>query len=285
MIQVTLVTLEEDGVHSTSSETISIQSETTTLSELLESAVALLSLHPPLSLYHNNSSSSFVLVKDGKLLLHPASSSSSWLMTVHDAGIRDGDLIVVTRYARWMNIANNNNNNTQQQPQELDFSNVLQESQPLQPMANTTTTNATATSTINNTGGLDFSQLLNAASTSSATTASTTTTASAAAAAAAAGGDKMQPSFVYYAGMNLQEAQQYNPHPEAFIRVLFDHEHLQKELNYYSPKLAQQLFVASTLSHSTATTTADREAQIPRATEIWRNEMIKVRYMKRSFVF
>jgi hypothetical protein len=253
MIQLTLVTLDGDV-----SETISVQSETTTLSELLESAVALLSLP-------SSSTSSFVLIKDGRPLQDASTVPS---MTLQTAGIQDGDLIVVAPLKRTNTVpptaastaarSSSVSSSSQQQRQQLslDFSNLLQQSQPQTTAANT--------------GGLDFSQLLNASA-----NASTPNTSSSAAAASSANTNTNQkrpvhPPIVYYAGMNLQEAQQYNPHPEAFIRVLLDHEHLRKELNYYSPKLAQQLFGNNNIEAA-----LDRETQIQRATEIWRNEMIK----------
>ena len=61
--------------------------------------------------------------------------------------------------------------------------------------------------------------------------------------------------------MNLQEAQAYNPHPEAFCRLLLEKEHLRKELNYYNPRLAA-LFQQAGMDLKTATT-------------MWRQEMVK----------
>jgi hypothetical protein len=67
---------------------------------------------------------------------------------------------------------------------------------------------------------------------------------------------------VYYPGMNLSEAQQYNPHPVQFVTLLLEKDHLRKELNYYSPKLAARLTPG---------------ISVERAAEIWKEELVKVR--------
>jgi Aspartyl protease len=113
-------------------------------------------------------------------------------------------------------------------------------------------------------GGLDFSSLLGAAS-------APTSTSDASAAPAAPGGlnfsnllasaapSNQPPAPVYYHNMNLEEAMQYNPHPQTFIELLFGNESLLKELNYYQPALAAKL----------------QNTTIPQATTIWREECVK----------
>ena len=59
--------------------------------------------------------------------------------------------------------------------------------------------------------------------------------------------------------MNLEEAMQYNPHPQTFIQLLFSNESLWKELNYYQPALAAKL----------------NKQSIMEATRIWRDECVK----------
>jgi hypothetical protein len=106
------------------------------------------------------------------------------------------------------------------------------------------------------TGGLDFSALLaNAGATSSNTTPTNAT---------------VVPKPVYYDGMSLHEAQSYNPHPQAFCTVLYDHEHLRKELNYYQPRLVADMF-PNALNDSN-----DKMPVVERAAQIWRETMIKV---------
>lgn len=66
---------------------------------------------------------------------------------------------------------------------------------------------------------------------------------------------------VYHAGMNIEEAQAYNRNPEVFCKLLLQHDHLRKELNYYNPSLASKMFPpGGTLEH---------------ATKIWREMTIK----------
>lgn len=77
-------------------------------------------------------------------------------------------------------------------------------------------------------GGLDFSNLL------------------ASAPAAPAGnafgpGVGGEPPLVYYPGITLADAIDHNPHPRAIVKLLQQHSHLFKELNYHSPVLARKL--------------------------------------------
>jgi hypothetical protein len=68
---------------------------------------------------------------------------------------------------------------------------------------------------------------------------------------------------VYYPGMNLDDAIQYNPHPAALASLLLSKGHLMKELNYHNPRLAAELQRPGLTTEQAA--------------DIWRNEMVKVR--------
>lgn len=194
------------------SESLPVQSGTTTVQELTEWAGALFGL------------GDVVLTKDGATLAAGATA------TLQQAGIQNGDLIAVS-------------SKKSRQPQAasapaaasgggLDFSSLLSGG-----------ATAAAPSGGGGGGGLDFSSLLGGP---------------AAAAAGAASGPPKEP--VYYPGMNLSEAQAYNPHPASFCRLLLEKEHLRKELNYYSPRLAAKLHPGITLEAATA---------------VWREEMVK----------
>jgi DNA damage-inducible protein 1 len=112
---------------------------------------------------------------------------------------------------------------------------------------------------------LDFSSLLGSATTS------TSNNYSNGAPAAAPGGldfsnliasaapSNQPPAPVYYDNMNLEEAMQYNPHPQTFIELLFRKESLLKELNYYQPALAAKL----------------KNTTLSQATAIWREECVR----------
>jgi hypothetical protein len=102
------------------------------------------------------------------------------------------------------------------------------------------------------TGGLDFSSLLlqgGAASSASAATLPTAQQQS----------QQKPPDPVYYPGMHLNDAMGYNPHPHAFCSLVLSKEHLFKELNYHSPRLAEKL----------------KGQPLDKAVHIWREEMVK----------
>ncbi|CAJ1930600.1 unnamed protein product [Cylindrotheca closterium] len=84
----------------------------------------------------------------------------------------------------------------------LDFSNLLESTSAPAPAA----------------GGLNFSNLLGASS-----------------------GNADNPSTVFYAGMNLQDAMDANPHPKAIVKLLQEQVNLFKELNFRNPVLAQKI--------------------------------------------
>ena len=92
-------------------------------------------------------------------------------------------------------------------------------------------------------GGLDFSNLLSGSSSSSA--------------AASATNDK--PTPIDYDGMSLADAVMSNPHPKAIVKVLQDHNHLFKELNYHNPILASKL----------------QNQPYEQAVKIWREDRVK----------
>lgn len=86
-------------------------------------------------------------------------------------------------------------------------------------------------------GGLDFSNLLG--NTSVSTTDSN--------------------NLTYYPGMALAEAFMSNPHPNAIVKLLQQHSHLFKELNYHNPMLAQKL----------------KNQPYEKAVQIWREDRVK----------
>jgi len=89
------------------------------------------------------------------------------------------------------------------------------------------------------TGGLDFSNLLGTASAPSSTATSNKVT--------------------YYSGMTLTDAVMSNPHPKAIVKLLQEHSHLFKELNYHNPILAQKI----------------KSRPYEQAVEIWREDRVK----------
>ena len=91
-------------------------------------------------------------------------------------------------------------------------------------------------------GGLDFSNLLGGSSSGGA---------------AAATNDN--PTPIYYEGMSLADAVMSNPHPKAIVKVLQEHNHLFKELNYHNPILASKL----------------QNQPYEQAVKIWREDRVK----------
>jgi hypothetical protein len=71
--------------------------------------------------------------------------------------------------------------------------------------------------------------------------------------------EQKPPDPIYYAGMHLNDAMGYNPHPHAFCTLVLTKEHLFKELNFHSPKLAEKL----------------KGQPLEKAVQIWRGEMVK----------
>jgi hypothetical protein len=71
--------------------------------------------------------------------------------------------------------------------------------------------------------------------------------------------EQKPPDPIYYDGMHLNDAMGYNPHPHAFCTLVLTKEHLFKELNYHSPRLAEKL----------------KGQPLDKAVQIWRGEMVK----------
>lgn len=99
-------------------------------------------------------------------------------------------------------------------------------------------------------GGLDFSSLLAGVSSQQP---------AAAAAGGASGGGEDSIVPVYYPGMHLAEAMEYNPHPRQFCTLLKNHEHLFKELRYYNPQIATKL----------------QSVSLDEAVQIWRETCVR----------
>jgi DNA damage-inducible protein 1 len=92
-------------------------------------------------------------------------------------------------------------------------------------------------------GGLNFSNLLGGGGAAAAVSTLTTTNEEA----------------LYYAGMTLSDAVLSNPHPKAIVKVLQQHSHLFKELNYHNPILARKL----------------QNQPYDKAVQIWREDRVK----------
>jgi hypothetical protein len=76
-----------------------------------------------------------------------------------------------------------------------------------------------------------------------------------------------QPEPVYYNGMTLDDAMQYNPHPAALVSLLRTHDHLYKEFHYHDPILSAQI--------------RDPSLTMEQASDVYRREMVKVGETKR----
>jgi len=205
------------------SESLPVQSTTTTVQELTEWAGALFGLDGVV----------VVLTKDGTKL----NVGSTATTTLQQAGIQNGDLIAVSTQSQHAAAAAPANNNA---AGGLDFSSLLSGG-----AGGSSSSAAAPAPSSGSGGGLDFSSLLSGGATANNNHNN-------------AAGPPKEP--VYYAGMNLNEAQAYNPHPASFCKLLLEKEHLRKELNYYSPRLAAKLYAGITLEAATA---------------VWREEMVK----------
>jgi Aspartyl protease len=107
-------------------------------------------------------------------------------------------------------------------------------------------------------GGLDFSNLL-----------------AGAAPTAAAALESVVPKPVYHDNMNLQEAQFYNPHPSSMVALLYEKEHLMKELNYYLPELAEQLMALKRQYPLSPSSSHLSNGLIDSATQLYRQSMVQ----------
>jgi hypothetical protein len=145
-------------------------------------------------------------------------------MKLEQAGVQNGDLLAAQ-------VTNESRPPPAQPAAGLDFSSILQ-SATAAAMAPT----AAAAAVPSAGGGLDFSKLLMSQQHSMA---------------------KTEP--VYYPGMTLNDALDYNTNPEHLVTLLQTREHLFKELNYHQPLLANKL----------------RNQPYEKAVQIWREEILK----------
>jgi Aspartyl protease len=99
-------------------------------------------------------------------------------------------------------------------------------------------------------GGLDFSSLLAGVSAPSAGGGS---------GGGGGGGDDSSTVPVYYPGMSLMDAMEYNPHPRQFCTLLQTKEHLFKELRYHDPQTAAKL----------------QSKSLDEAVQIWRENCVR----------
>jgi DNA damage-inducible protein 1 len=67
------------------------------------------------------------------------------------------------------------------------------------------------------------------------------------------------PIPMYFAGMSLTDAVEGNPHPLAIVKLLQEHSHLFKELNYHNPILARKI----------------KDQPYDKAVQIWRDDRVK----------
>jgi len=205
----------------------------TTLSELCGYAVAILGI---------SDSDSLVLSKDGtRLYTHAAGNSGANMgsnsnLTLSDAGVKNGDLIVVT---------------------------VTQPNDSAAPRPAPTRSTANA-SNAGNLGGLDFSSLLAASSSAPAATTSSSSSSNLHFNLPMLSSlQTHQTTPVEWDGMSLDDAAHRNPNPDCFVQVILNetkHPNLLKELNYHNPILAKNLQEAGGLNQASA---------------IWRQEMQK----------
>jgi hypothetical protein len=204
------------------SESLPVPS-TTTVQELCEWSKGIFGL----------SGDNVQLYKDGAVLQPPTAS-------LLEAGIRHGDL-VATRAAS----------------APASSMSASASAAPLRPVPSARATTAAQTAPAAAGGGLDFSSLLLQGGGGGGGG-----TINAAAPSAQQQQQQLQqkpPDPIYYAGMHLNDAMGYNPHPHAFCTLVLTKEHLFKELNYHSPRLAEKI----------------KGQPLDKAVQIWRGEMVK----------
>ena len=196
-------------------------SNTLTLSEVLEFATALLGIDTA-------ASSNLILTKDGKALNGN---------TLQDAGVQNGDLLVVLSKRSPSSASALGGGSRQLQQERAEFSG----------------NSGSAAAGASGDGGLDFSNLFGAAAGAGGNSASSLVPPGAAALI------NDNPTPFYYAGMSLEDAMKSNPHPKAFVKIIQTHSHIFKELNYHNPVLASKLL----------------NQPYDKAVQIWREEMVK----------
>jgi hypothetical protein len=219
------------------SESIPVQPTQTSVTELTEWASALFGIE-------RAAQSSITLHKDGKPLVADDSSTTTTTTTtttlnsmlLHQVGVIHGDVIAVV-------VVSNDSVETMVAPRP------------------------TAAAPAAPTGFLDFSNLLGPADVSPTTT-TTTATMNMLSSSSGIGGSgattmmMTQPEPVYYNGMTLDDAMQYNPHPAALVSLLRTHDHLYKEFHYHDPILSAQI--------------RDPSLTMEQAADLYRREMVKV---------
>ena len=228
-ITVTLTSLE-----TANTESISVSSNGTTLSELCDFAVALLNIE-------TSPTDRLLLSKDGRALytrtgtMTTNGNGNNALSTV---GIENGDVIAVVKQQAAPSNSRTGvssssgvqSSNTANSSGGLDFSSLLAAT-PSTTSSSTVNTNLSVATSSGNSGGLTFNlPLLNAQTSLTSNRRSTSSTINAAP--------------VEWEGMNLDDAIARNQSPENFIAVLLNttkHPNLLKELNYHNPTIANKL--------------------------------------------
>ena len=188
-------------------DTICLPESTTSLLELTEFAVALLGIQA-------NSDSSISLIRNGQILFIKSSTTDSSDInnkTLKNAGLKDGDLILVEPIKR--------------------------KSAALPPTTSSNTSSGMA---------LDFSSLLNSQQTPSSLSQSTTLSKSNGLTFDLPGlySSQQNSSVIEWEGMTLDDAISRNPNPDVLVQILFNekmHPHLMKELSFHSPILAKKI--------------------------------------------
>lgn len=211
-------------------ETISLMDSLTSLSNLIEFATALFGI---------TSESNIALLKDGKVLFATTSSTTSDI-TLKNAGLQNGDLILVS-------ITSNDKGVSQRT--------ASTSSQALPPSSNSASSEMS----------LDFSSILNSAASQPTSTPKPTPTPPSNGLTFNIPGMYVKPQTktpIEWEGMSLDDAISRNPNPDTLVKILFNHKkhpHMLKELNHHSPLLAAKL----------------KEAGITGAARVWREEIMK----------
>lgn len=187
-------------------ETIALAEASTSLLDLTEFAVALLGI---------SNDSNISLLKDGRVIFTKTSNASSSNFSnfmLKDAGLKDGDLILIS------------------------------ESNDVQPNASRTTSSVQTSSSAQaptpaaSGMALDFSSLLNSPPAPSSNNGLTFNIPSM--------HTNQFISPIEWEGMTLDDAMSKNPNPDLLMKILFNetkHPHLLKELNHHNPLLARKL--------------------------------------------
>ena len=185
-------------------ESISLVDSSTSFSDLAEFATALLGISPE---------SPISLMKDGQLLFSKNMGGYNSNKMLKEAGLKNGDLILVAPQA----------NQNRATPQNNSTSSIAQSSPGM---------------------ALDFSSLLNSSSLASPTPAPLSANAGLTFNIPGLYVAPPTQAAVEWEGMTLDDAIERNPNPDILVQILFNetkHPHLLKELNHHSPLLAKKL--------------------------------------------